>query len=278
MDELVNEVNAIISSGVSDEVALRYDAMRQQVAAKEDGGATSRVMDVVFRGRTDGRSVEPIRRDERQTMLLHVGGMRPGAITDAAIHLLDTIDHTRFDVSVVFPYTRRRAVLEQQARIHAGVRQFARVGSFNGSQLTQLAHRRGARATTTSGAAERRRRLWDDEWTRCFGMSTFDIVVDFNGQGRLWSRLMLHAPGARRLIWLHDDLAAARSRALASGNHKRARELSAVFATYGSYDALVSPTAELNDVNARQLAEYADPSAFAAASEVGVFTESSLSS
>lgn len=107
-------------------------------------------------------------------------------------------------------------------------------------------------------------------------MSTFDIVVDFNGQGRLWSRLMLHAPGARRLIWLHGDLAAARSRALASGNRERVRELSAVFATYRHYDALVSPTRELNEANARQLAQYAKPSSFICASELGVFPESPL--
>ena len=276
VEELANALNAIITSGVPEDVARRYDAMRQQVVAKEDGHATARVIDIVFRGRPDGYSVEPIKRDERQTVLLHVGGMQPGAITNAAIKLLNGIDHARFDVSVVFPYTRRRAVLKQQARIHPAVRQFARVGSFNGSQLAQLAHRRSDRAARTSRASARRRRLWDDEWSRCFGMSTFDIVVDFNGQGRLWSRLMLHAPGARRLIWLHGDPAAARSRALASGNRRRARELSAVFATYRHYDALVSPTPELNEVNARQLAEYAKPSAFVSASEVDVFATSSL--
>jgi CDP-glycerol glycerophosphotransferase (TagB/SpsB family) len=277
IDELARELNAIITSGVPEDVARRSDAMRHQVAAKEDGGVTARVIDIVFRGRADGYSVEPIRRDERQTILFHVGGMRPGAITDAAIELLDAIDHTRFDVSVVFPYTQRKAVLEQQGRIHPAVRQFARVGSFNGSQVSQLAHRRSDRLTTTAGAAERRRRLWDDEWTRCFGMSTFDTVVDFTGQGRLWSRLMLHAPGARRLIWLHEDMAAARLRALASGNHRRARELSAVFATYRGYDALVSATSELTETSARELAEYAEPSAFISASEVGDFAEWSRS-
>lgn len=278
LDELVGELSSIIVSGLSDEIARRYDEMRRQIVSHEDGGATGRVIDIVFRGREAGYCVETIATDERRTMLVHVGGMRPGSITDAAIDFLDTIDHTRFDVSVVFPYTRRRAVLAQQERLHPAVRQFARVGSFNGSQVTQLVHRRaGEGGATRARAAERRRRLWDDEWIRCFGMTSFDVVVDFTGQGRLWSRLMLHAPGARRLIWLHDDMEAARSRAIGAGNRRRARELSSVFATYRHYDALVSATPELDELNASKLSEYADPSSFICASQVADLVNSSLS-
>jgi CDP-glycerol glycerophosphotransferase len=262
IDELTDNLNRIADSGVAPEIAQRYLAMQQRYVAREDGGATQRVIDIVFRGKHEDYSVKPVEQDARESILINVGGMMPNRVTTAAIDLLNTIDHDRFDVSVVFPYSRRQVILKQQTLIHPAVRQFARVGTMNGSQLSQLVRRiswfRGAGGTSLS---TRQLRLWDEEWARCFGLSTFDYVVDFSGYGRLWSQLMLHAPDARRSIWLHDDLAAVARRA-ETKDRRQFRELRTVFSTYRTYDHLVSESAQLRQVNAASLSEYADSGMF----------------
>jgi CDP-glycerol glycerophosphotransferase len=71
----------------------------------------------------------------------------------------------------------------------------------------------------------------------------------------------LHAPDARRSIWLHDDLAAVARRA-ETKDRKQFRELRTVFSTYRVYDQLVSESARLCKVNAASLSEYADSGMF----------------
>jgi CDP-glycerol glycerophosphotransferase (TagB/SpsB family) len=260
LDELAAALNAIIDSGPDAAVEQRRRRMQESFTSREDGGATKRIIDIVFRGARDGYAIAPVKRDGRRTMLVHAGSMLPGAITKAVIEHLDAIDHERFDVSVVFPYSNRRAALEQQRRIHPAVRQFARIGTMNGTVSTRVA-RRLAWRTPDSRTSPAQRAQWDDEWMRCFGLTRFDHVVDFHGQGRLWSRLMLHAPGAHRSIWLHGDRAAY-ARKLAASNRRRLHEVETVFATYRGYDALVSESAELNAANASGLAAYAEQAAF----------------
>lgn len=266
VSELAVELNAIAQSGQRPEIAARYLAMQEKYSAREDGNATARVIDIVFRGTKAGYEVQPVARDDRQSMLINVGGMRPNGITASALNLLNAIDHDQFDVSVVFPYSRRRAVLDKQAEIHPAVRQFARVGGMNGSKITHLVRRlawfRGDLSPHARNPVQKR--LWDDEWTRLFGSTRFDYAIDFSGYGQLWATLMLHAPGAQRSIWLHNDLAADAQRRV-HGRRRQFRGLRAVFSLYRDYDHLVSVSPALSEINAAGLAEYAPAEKFGSA-------------
>jgi CDP-glycerol glycerophosphotransferase len=157
--------------------------MRARFCLHEDGNATARIIDIVFRRNEGGYRILRAATDERTSILIHAGGMRPNGITSSLISLLDSIDHDRFDVSVVFPNSRRRAVLDRQRQLNPRVRQIARVGGMNGSKLSHWIRRSSARraALGIHGTDAIQRRLWDDEWQRCFGSSRFDHVIDFSG-------------------------------------------------------------------------------------------------
>ena len=264
--ELANAI-AIASSVPAAADDERFRATSQMVVPHEDGHSTRRVIDIVFRGLRDGARLVQGVDDGRTSMLIHLGGMRSNGITSSALNLLASLDHDRFDVSVFYPATSSTDSRSNQLAIDPRVRQFPRVGGMNGSKADQLVryldYRRGLIRHHDRGP--RRQQLWDDEWTRCFGADTrFDHVVDFSGYGPFWATLLLHAPGAIRSIWLHNDLAADAHRVI-RGRKRMRHSLTQIFTLYEQYDHLVSVSAELSEINRRALSAYSAETKFTSA-------------
>ena len=266
---LGQELAAITQSGdaLPAESRDRYLAMQQRFTPYEDGGATGRVVDIVFRGiRDDFRLRTGIDDDGRRKILLYLGGMRPNGITTSALNLLNNIDHAKYDVSAFFAQSRVDAVIAKQRQIHPAVRQFPRIGGMNGTKLLHLARhldfRRGRIAEHANVPSQKV--LWDDEWNRCFGHSRFDYVVDFSGYGPFWSTLLLHSPDAARSIWLHNDLAADAHREV-NGEKRMLHSLNQIFSLYEQYDHLVSVSPTLSAINEAKLSQFAARSKFVSA-------------
>jgi CDP-glycerol glycerophosphotransferase len=246
----------------------RYADWRSRFVGSDDGTASRRVVDVVFRGQANARRTVSIAEEPRAALLLHLGSMNSNGITTSALNLLGAIDHDVFDVSVVFTRPSSGQQRSNQLRIDPRVRQFHRAGGMNGSILTHLRRRlaewSGRRDVHRSSPGQRR--MWDDEWSRCFGRARFERIVDFDGYGPFWATLLLHGPASSHSIWLHNDMAAERHRII-RGRERIRRSLGAVFALYHEFDALVSVSPSLSEINRRGLgADYdVDPGAFLSA-------------
>ena len=266
VSQLVEVLRGIDDFGAGDGIRARYESMRQRFSSREDGAATKRVIDIVFRGNTDGYRVTDAARDGRTTVLINGGGMRPNGITSSLINLLNEVDYRRFDVSVVFPNSRRKVIVAKQGELNPNVRQFARVGGMNGSKAAHLQRRLSwlTRHLQSHRTNRTQRKLWDDEWTRCFGGARFDRVIDFSGYGPLFATLLLHAPGAERSIWLHNDMAADAHRII-RGRRRNLRDLSGVFSLYRDYEHLVSVSGSLSAINRDKLSRWAPAVKFVSA-------------
>ncbi|WEK14656.1 MAG: glycosyltransferase [Candidatus Microbacterium phytovorans] len=241
----------------------RYDEWAERFTPYEDGGATSRVIDVVFRGRTEGRRVRTAVRDGRTRLLFYLGGIRMNGITTSAVNLLNSLDPERYDVTALMALPRGETTRRNQQRLHPGIRQVFRIGGMNGLKVRQLA-RRVADVSTDPLRAHRRlghRTLWHDEWTRIFGSAKFDWVADFSGYSPFWAHLMLHSPRAVRAIWLHNEMAADRERTV-GGRQPFRHSLGRVFAMYRAYDQLVSVSPALTALNRDELSAYAPADRF----------------
>ncbi|HWU46463.1 MAG TPA: glycosyltransferase [Humibacter sp.] len=249
----------------SGEIGERYRQWQQRFTPYEDGSVTDRVIDIVFRGGTEGLRVRDAAQDDRKKILLYLGGMRSNGITASALNLLRNVDHDRYDVSVLLAASARAQQRANQDKIHPAVRQFPRVGGMNGAKLEHLkrrvAGRRGDVELHRTDPAQRA--LWDEEWARCFGDVRFDDVIDFSGYSPFWATLLLHSPPATRSIWLHNDMAAEVHREV-NGKKSMRRSLPAVFGLYRDFDHLVSVSPRLNELNRRQLAGYAPEERFTA--------------
>ena len=265
VEELAADIRAIAATGdVSADTAIRYRAAQLKYCGYEDGSASARVVDIVFRGVTHGRDIRSGLNTGRPSVLIYLGGMRSNGITSSALSLLDNLRNTDCDVSAFFAKGVSADAKANQRAIPAEVRQFVWVGGTNGGTLRKLARRIAFRRGRTSRHRDTvgQNTHWDDEWTRCFGNSHFDYVIDFSGYGPFWAVLLLHSPDAIRSIWLHNDLASDAHREV-DGEKKMLHSLSEVFTLYEQFDHLVSVSPMLADINRRGLAEYASASKFA---------------
>jgi CDP-glycerol glycerophosphotransferase len=263
-EELASHIERYALTGdLPPESAERYRSMQGRFTRFDDGHSASRVVDIVFRGHHAGHRIRNGLLDDRTSILVYLGGMRPNGITTSVLNLLNSIDHNRFDVSAFFAQSKSPVAIAKQRAIEYSVRQFPRVGGMNGSKLTHLwrhlEFRRGRINRHREQPAQNA--LWDDEWTRCFGDSRFDYVVDFSGYGPFWSVLLLHSPDAVRSIWLHNDLAEDAHREV-NGKKKMKRSLTSLFSLYPQFDHLVSVSPTLADINRAKLAAHASGEAF----------------
>ncbi len=248
----------------------QYASWAERFTPFDDGGATARVVDIVFGGRTEGYRVRSAARDGRRRLLVYLGGMKPNGITTSAMNLLSALDPEKYDVTALLPKRRLSTDPFTQARIPSTVRQVFRTGGMNGSKAVHLRRRiddwRGAPRQT--GTEPWHENLWRAEWARVFGDARFDWVADFSGYGPLWTSLLLHAPAPEdggpapiRAVWMHNEMAADRERTVNGKAHMR-RGLGAVFAMYRQYDELVSVSHQLTELNQVELAEYAPADRF----------------
>ncbi len=263
-EELADAIRTLLADGIPAAVAARYREARRAHCASEDGQASERVIDIVFRGRREGYRIRSDFADDRTSILIYLGGMKSNGITSSALNLLTRIDHSRFDVTVF------SAPSDKHGSIPPAVRQIIRVGGMNGSKLVQVLRRidllRGTMAHYRSHPSQAR--LWQDEWRRCFGPSQFDHVIDFSGYSPFWACLLQQSPEpAVRSIWLHNDLAADANRVV-EGRRPFRRGLTAMLALYEGFDALVSVSPALAEVNRRNLATPGTADKFTSAANI----------
>ncbi|GAA4267379.1 glycosyltransferase [Frondihabitans peucedani] len=217
-------------------------------------GSAARVVDAVFRGRTAGLRLVDLSSSERSSVLIHVGNLSSNGITSAALNLLASLPTDRYDVSIAFTQTTSSQQVDNSSAVVESVRQFARDGGMNGSKLQhlrrRLLYRRGVAAAHREDPQQRR--LWDDEWQRCFGASRFDVVIDFSGYSPFWSTLLLHSPGGHRSVWMHNDMVAEVGREV-GGRRPLGVSLPSIFGLYREYDALVAVSPSLAEINQAKL-------------------------
>lgn len=233
-------------------------------APHDDGCVTQRVVDAVFRGAKDLRSID-ISSDGRERILVYLGTMKPNGITTSGLNLLANIDYDRYDVSAFYLFSSKEEQARNIAAIDHRVRHFPRIGGMNGSKLLHARRDRLQKAGLPGKVADRTdvpaATLFAEEWARCFGDSRFDYVVDFSGYGPLWDFILLQSEAKARSIWLHNDMYADARREV-HGERHLFKKLHSVFSTYRFFDNLVSVSEELARVNSRTLKEFAAPGSF----------------
>ena len=244
----------------------RSAAAAEKFAPRDDGGVSRRVVDVVFRGGNDAahHAVRDCRGD-KETMLVYLGSLAPMGITASALNLLRNLDHDRFDVSAFFPNPRGIERVRNAQSIDSRVRVLPRFGDYPAGPRDVARELRLMSTGLPDRPDEAHRRFWDDEWRRMFGMSTFDYALDLSGYGSFAPFLFSAAGNAEKSLWLHSDLKAESQRETAGSKHLEQR-LKAVFTTFGTFDHLVSVSAELDQVNSTKLRDYAPPEKFTHAS------------
>jgi CDP-glycerol glycerophosphotransferase len=235
--------------------STNYRKCAQAFAPVDDGNVVRRVVDTVFHGAASDRAiVRPA--DGRQKMLIYIGPLNRNGITTAAKNLLSNISHDKFDVSVLVPFSKT----DEERRIEwnnldPNVRVLFRFGNFTGSAKANYERilRLKSLRFQVGGATKHQSELWQREWSRLFGDTQFDHLVDFTGYSPFWGSLFLGAPSGSKTIWQHNDLTADANRTV-HGDKPLYNNLNKVFSLYKQFDKIVSVSEQLMQVNREALA------------------------
>ncbi|MEO6999494.1 MAG: CDP-glycerol glycerophosphotransferase family protein, partial [Terracoccus sp.] len=170
VEELAAQVAAIGTGGGADPVVThgeRYARARDRFAPNDDGGASRRVIDLVFHGLRPGSGVRPTANDGRQTLLVYLGGMMSNGITSSALNLISSIDHSRYDVSVLVSYSQRGQRRRNLAANDPCARQIFRIGGWVPSKRDWVRKRRLLEGRLAELSVDERGRLDEslrNEW------------------------------------------------------------------------------------------------------------------
>lgn len=234
---------------------------RQRFAAKEDGRATSRIVDVLF-GCDDGSSVVDISNGEKIRILMYPGGMLNNGITRAAHNLLDSIDYEKYDVTLTTPNPQSKDRIANLERIDAHCRIIPRVGGVRLTGYEQSVYdnylKRGIVDESSKKTLDA---IFEREWARMFGDAKFDVIVDFDGYSAFNAGLLSHGKGVSKIIWGHNDLMRDSQREV-KGKKVFEKQFRSIFSMYQGFDYLASVTSDLTKIHRHDLAEYFAPDRF----------------
>ncbi len=146
----------------------RLAAARRRFAGDDDGRATARVVDAVFRGVVDPDRSRALNESTARRVLLVAGG--PTDRWDPAVvdREIATIDLDTTDLTVLVSDSRKREFIAWQKSLDRRIRVVVRQGGLEGSKFWSLA----ARVTGRRPPSQ-----WRAELQRLFGLSRFDAVV-----------------------------------------------------------------------------------------------------
>lgn len=269
LDELVEALDFIgngSETDIQESYRERRSAARALYCATDDGKSTERLVSIVFDGNKNGLAVKSVVSSPKQKILMYLGGMRNNGITTSALNLLSNIDYSKYDVSIWAPQPSKSSPKFLYERIPAEVRQFLRQGSH---PLTTDRNKllKNFLEDANSGIDSmppKVKEVFAAEWSRSFGSSQFDFIIDFSGYAGFWSFVLLQGDAkVSRSVWQHNDLMSDRDREV-DGNRPNFNALSSVFKSYKHFDNLVSVSEDLKAINRDNLGSFAPREKFKA--------------
>jgi CDP-glycerol glycerophosphotransferase (TagB/SpsB family)/glycosyltransferase involved in cell wall biosynthesis len=263
VSENIPDLASSIKAAPSDDLTHRRDEWRRKYLPLEDGKSARRLVDAVFLGETAHAVVLP---QKKQKLLIHAGSLIPNGITSAALALIENLDYDKYDVTVLYPFSKDEYQTERAAEIDERARILPRIGRTamkvsDRPWYTRYTKDGGLRADGVDRAKVLA--LFAAEKRRCFGEAEFDAVLAFDGYQVFWAQLLLATGAERKAIWAHNDLRQDAERTI-DGQQPHRQNLYSLFSLYDCFDRVVSVTPELAAINAEKLGEYASQEKFVA--------------
>lgn len=238
--------------------AATYDKMKAWACEFDDGSASERVIDAVFKGDASRcRLAEDIATDKKK-LLINGGSFAMNGVTTTLLTLLNLIDYDKYDITLLIVDDNRS--MPNIMKVNDNVRVLCRCGQIPFAVDELFQHRNIIKhgiddelykALLESGAYKR-------NYTRCFGSSKFDAVIDYSGYGVTQPLTLMQCGGATRIIWQHNDLKMdltnAAKRRTKAYRRKSATTLEALLTLYKIFDKVVSCSEGAMRVNRKNLA------------------------
>lgn len=250
-DEMIKSVRSAIKRK-ENTPGVNYTQAIDRFCPNEDGHATNRVIDF-FLGGSNNLEYRPV--TDKKTILFNCGPFMSNGITTSAINLLNSIDHDRYDITLLIDVA---SMIDYPDRID----RFKRVSPYinvvclpsdrvrTSRETGQIIKFRNSLHITDSDVNDLKN-SYKREFTRIMGVVSFDYIIDFEGYSRFNAPLLgMGGNASRKVIYLHNNLI--------EEYKNKFSFLSQIFNTYKYYDSLISVSEPTSDVNKTEISKEFD--------------------
>ena len=241
-----------------------YDDALKKYCYNDDGKATERIIDIIFK-HNHTNNVYQIKDNKKIKILMYCGGFATNGVTISAINLLNNIDYSKHDVTVIFGGDVNEKTEVNLRRLNNNVKIIYRMGSFNFRVLEYWQHR-----FVISFGLNREwkkklipKKLYMKELHRLIGDTKYDVCIDFSGYTAFWALIFAYNNVIRKkVIYLHSDM-------VADSERKVERKLlfkqqfNIIFNLYKYYDKLICVSESSMESNISNLSFYCSEKSFA---------------
>lgn len=252
LEQLTDWINNI--DEVHKQYLPRIQEMKTQYCPYDDGKASEKLLDVILDGKKDYKILNGY--DKKKTKLLfYIGTLRTNGVTVSLMSLLNLLDKEKYDISVYFIANKDKNSIFDTNSFHEAVRLIPRVSTYNATTKEEFYHGMINQFGLTKKVCEKvyPQEMYEREFTRSFGDTEFDYIIDFSGYGSFIPRMLLGDKHAKKLIWQHNNLPRDRKRVV-NGKRPFETELKVVFSLYKLFDKVVGCSRNVMEINRQELA------------------------
>jgi CDP-glycerol glycerophosphotransferase len=251
LEELTAGLSQQLESPLGNDIS--YQEARSKFCSFEDGTATQRAVNFFFNN--DQEYVVSRYNSQRRNILSYGGPFIPNGITSSYLNLIGNLDpkETRAIVTIDPRGVKADSLrLEKFSELPDTTQVIGRVGHMviSAEEKWIIDKFTNTRGMLTSAMFEVYQKAFNREYIRTFGYSKFDAVSNFDGYSTFWASFFAyssHSESTRKSIYLHNDMQ--------KEADTRFPYLHAVARLYSNYNALISVSETMRNVNCGQLAQ-----------------------
>lgn len=204
---------------------------------------SQKIADIVFEGHEKGYMIHK-EKAAKKKLLISRGEMRVNGISTSLLNLLNNMDYDAWDITLMITEAKNSNEEELIKKINPNVRVMLRKGTFNMTYIEQERHQYYMKY----GIKNPRQEIYKREVKRAYGDVSFDYAIDFDGYSLFYALLILQNTQSWKGIWMHNDMEGERE--------KRFSWLAQVFDLYKYFDAAISCSRDIMQVNRENLSRY----------------------
>ncbi|HAM80640.1 CDP-glycerol glycerophosphotransferase family protein [Ornithinibacillus bavariensis] len=260
-EELPGPICPSVKSVISEILSLQetkekyrnqYDKMLSHLSYNDDGNATRRAIDIIFRNQKNEYVYRPYTSNKLK-ILLYGGGFTTNGITTSLINLLNNLDYSKHVIALTFSSKLTPSIEENLRRINPNVKVIYRGGTLNYSIFDAYKHK----LINKFGLDNKWLRkiipvkLYKRELNRIIGNTDFDTCIDFCGYVPFWTLVFAFGDFNNKIIYLHSDMISDSKR-----NKTFQKNFSIIFNMYRYFDKLFSVSRDVGEINKKSLSTY----------------------
>ena len=245
----IEELKELLKENIStDKSHKNYEKSINEFVPYEDGQVSKRVINwFIF-----DKEYNEIKntKNKKKNILIYAGAFMANGITVSLINLINHIDNEKYDITISLEthlVDGHNDRLEMLSRLPSHVKLLARSGRINQTIEENWIDKKMAskRNLQSSEMWDIFKNIYQKEFSRMYGNTKFDYIINFDGYARYWAYLFAYQKN--NIMYLHNDM-------LGEWVEKFPTQES-VINIYNNYDKLISVSHSTNLDNKANLAK-----------------------